>query len=159
MSGVFTDSTSRAVLDWLTGNSLPPGWTAPTNTYLALLTADPTILPTMSDGANFDTTTDPQMSNLTEVSAAGYSRQLVAWGASSTPNSQPTQIQNSTQLTFGTFTGSAGMGAPTTFGALVTSSTGSTGQVLMTWQWDNPISAAQNESIVVPVAALTMTLQ
>lgn len=159
MSGVFTDSTSRAVLDWLTGHSLPPGWTPPTNTYLALLVSDPTILSTMSDGANFDRTNDPQMSDLDEVQAAGYSRQLVVWGASSTPATQPSQIQNSTQLTFGAFTDSAGMGAPTTFGALVTSSVGTSGQVLMTWQWDNPITAAQNQSLVVPVAAINMTLQ
>lgn len=159
MSGTFTDTADRAVLSWLTGSTMPPGWTAPTNVYLALLTADPRLLPIPPGGDTPGFTNDPQLVDLAEVAATGYNRQEVFWGAPSTALNAPSQIQNNTQLTFGPFTDSSGMGSATTHGALVDVSSGTTGQVLMTWQWDNPVAAGQNESIIVPVGALTMTLQ
>lgn len=159
MSGTFTDTADRAALSWLAGEPLPSGWTAPTDTYLALLTADPRILPIPPGGDSPEFTNDPSIDDFSEVSATGYARQLVAWSAAQTSSNNPSSISNSAQITFGPFTGSSGMGAATTHGALVTVSSGNLGNVIMVWQWDNPVAAGQNESIIVPVGALTMTLQ
>lgn len=159
MSGTFTDTTDRAVLSWLAGVTLPGGWTPPTNTYLALLTADPRVLAPAPGGDQPGFTNDPAITDFTEVSATGYTRQQVTWAAALTSSNNPSSIANGTQITFGPFTDSSGMGAATTHGALVTVGSGTSGEVIMVWQWDNPVSAAQNESIIVPVGALTMTLQ
>jgi len=151
MSGNYTDTTDRAILNWTTGTSLG-GWTPPTNVYVALLTADPSIIAAIP--------TDPQMTELTELSAAGYSRQLCAFSSASSPGSGGlSQIQNSILLTFGPFTGASGSSTATTFGALVTVSTGTSGEVIATWQWNNPVLAPQNQSITVPVGSLTLTQQ
>lgn len=159
MSGTFTDTADRAVLSWLAGEPLPGGWTVPTDTYLALLTADPRILPIPPGGDSPEFTNDPSIDDFSEVSATGYARQLVVWAAAQTSSNNPSSISNNAQITFGPFTGSSGMGAATTHGALVTVGSGSAGNVIMVWQWDNPVAAGQNESIIVPVGALTMTLQ
>jgi len=159
MSGTFTDTADRAVLSWLAGESLPSGWAPPTDTYLALLTADPRILPIPPGGDTPDYTNDPGIDDFAEVSATGYSRQLVAWAPAQTATGNPSSIANSAQITFGPFTDGSGMGAATTHGALVTVGSGTAGNVIMVWQWDNPVAAGQNESIIVPTGALTMTLQ
>lgn len=159
MSGTFTDTADRAVLSWLAGETLPSGWAPPTDTYLALLTADPRILPIPPGGDTPEFTNDPSIADFSEVSATGYSRQLVAWAAAQTPTGNPSSISNSAQITFGPFTDSAGMGSATTHGALVTVGSGTSGNVIMVWEWDNPVAAGQNESIIVPIGALTMTLQ
>lgn len=158
MSGQFTDSASRATLSWLVGNTIPSGWTPATNTYLALLTSDPRV--TVVNGVTvFDN--DPTVSDIVavEFTATGYSRKQVTWSASQTNTGNPSSTNNSTQLTYGPFTDASGSGAATTFGALVTSASGSTGNVIHVWEWDNPVSAAQNESVVISVGNLTMTLQ
>jgi hypothetical protein len=159
MSGTFTDTADRAVLSWLAGEAFPSGWVAPTDTYLALLTADPRILPTPPGGDSPEYTNDPSMDDFSEVSSTGYSRKLVAWAAAQTATGNPSSIANSAQITFGPFTDSAGIGSATTHGALVTVSSGTAGNVIMVWQWDNPVAAGQNESIIVPAGALTMTQQ
>jgi hypothetical protein len=159
MSGTFTDTADRAVLSWLAGEPLPSGWVAPTDTYLALLTADPRVLPIPPGGDTPEYTNDPGIDDFSEVSATGYSRQLVVWAPAQTATGNPSSIANSAQITFGPFTDSAGMGSATTHGALVTVNSGTAGNVIMVWQWDNPVAAGQNESIIVPAGALTMTLQ
>ena len=75
MSGTFTDTADRAVLSWLAGETLPSGWAPPTDTYLALLTADPRILPIPPGGDTPEFTNDPSIADFSEVSATGYSRQ------------------------------------------------------------------------------------
>lgn len=159
MSGTFTDTADRAVLSWLAGESLPAGWSPPTDTYLALLTADPRILPIPPGGTSPEFTNDPGIADFAEVSSTGYSRQLVSWAAAQTSSGNPSSTSNAAQITFGPFTDSAGMGSATTHGALVTVASGTVGNVIMVWQWDNPVAAGQNESIIVPTGALTMTLQ
>jgi hypothetical protein len=150
MAGTITDTTDRAILNWITGTSLG-GWTPPTTAYIALLTADPSTTAA--------TPTDPQLSELTELAATGYSRQVMTFSAATTPVNGTTQIQNSNLLTFGPFTSASGSGTPTTFGALVTAASGTTGEVICTWQWDIPIVAPQNQSITIPIADLTFTQQ
>lgn len=150
MSGNLTDTTDRAILNWITGTTLG-GWTPPTTGYVALLTADPS-----TTAAN---PTDPQMSELTELAATGYARQAVTWTAATSPTNGTSQIQNSNVVTFGPFTASNGSGTPTTFGALVTAASGTTGEVIAVWEWDVPVVAPQNQSITIPVANLTLTQQ
>lgn len=150
MSGSFTDTTDRALLNYLTGTSLG-GWTPPTNTYVMLLTADPALTAAID--------TDPTLLELPELSAAGYSRQIATWSVSTTPTPGISQIQNSNLITFGPFTSPAGSGTATTFGALVNVASGTTGEVFATWQWDNPVLSPQNQSITIPIASLTLTQQ
>ena len=107
MSGTFTDTADRAVLSWLAGEPLPGGWTVPTDTYLALLTADPRILPIPPGGDSPEFTNDPSIDDFSEVSATGYSRQLVVWAAAQTSSNNPSSISNNAQITFGPFTGSS----------------------------------------------------
>jgi hypothetical protein len=151
MSGNYTDTTDRAILNWTTGTSLG-GWVPPTTVYVALLTADPSIIAAIP--------TDPHLSELTELSATGYSRQVVTFSSASSPGSGGlSQIQNSNLVTFGPFTGASGSSTATTFGALVDHATGTTGQVIQTWQWDNPIVVPQGQSITIPIGDLTLTQQ
>ena len=150
MSGNLTDTTDRAILNWITGTSLG-GWTPPTTGYVALLTVDPSTTAAIP--------TDPQLSELTELTATGYSRQVVTWTASTSPTNGTSQIQNSNLVTFGPFTATSGSGTPTTFGALVTTASGTTGEVIAVWEWDIPVLAPQNQSITVPIADITLTQQ
>lgn len=150
MIGSATDTTDRATLNWLTGTSLG-GWIPPTTTYLALLTVDPSTTAAIP--------TDPQMSELQELTATGYSRQVITWNSATSPSGGISQIQNAATVTFGPFTGASGSGTPSTFGALVTTSTGTTGEVLFTWQWDSPVLAVQNQPIQVLAGSLTIIQQ
>jgi len=150
MSGNLTDTTDRAILNWITGTSLG-GWTPPTTGYIALLVADPS-----TTAAN---PTDPQLSELTELSAVGYARQVVTWASSTSPANGLSQIVNNNLLTFGPFTGASGSGTTTTFGALVTAASGTTGEVISVWQWDIPVLAAQNQAIIIQAANLILTQQ
>jgi hypothetical protein len=151
MSGSLTDTTDRAVLNWVTGTGTG-SWAPPaTNSaYIALLTADPSTTAAIP--------TDPQLSELTELAATGYSRQIVTFN-SATSSSGISSISNNNLVTFGPFTASNGSGSATTFGALVTAAAGTTGEVICTWQWDTPITAPQNQSITVPIANLSFTQQ
>lgn len=149
--GNFTDTTDRALLNYVTGTSLG-GWTPPTTVYCMLLTANPALSAALPK--------DPQLSELTELSAAGYSRQIVTWGSATSPSpGGASQIQNSNIVTFGPFTNAAGSGTPTTYGALVNVASGTVGEVFATWQWDSPVVAPQNQSITIPVGSLTLTQQ
>lgn len=151
MAGNFTDTTDRAILNWVTGTSLG-GWTPPTTAYVMLLTADPSTTAVLPH--------DPQLSELTELAATGYARQTVSWAAASSPTpGGSSQIQNSNLLTFGPFTGATGSGTATTFGALVNVASGTAGEVIAVWQWDVPVVAPQNQSITIPIGSLTMTQQ
>jgi hypothetical protein len=151
MSGNYTDTTDRAILNWTTGTSLG-GWTPPGTLYVALLTADPSIIAAIP--------TDPQLTELTELGATGYSRQVVTFSAATSPGSGGlSQIQNSNLVTFGPFTGAGGSSTATTFGALVDHASGTVGQVIATWQWDQPILAPQGLSITIPIGNLTLTQQ
>ena len=150
MSGNLTDTTDRAVLNWITGTSLG-GWAPPTTAYVALLTVDPATTAAIP--------TDPQLSELTELAATGYSRQVATFTAATSPTQGTSQIQNGNLITFGPFTDAAGSGTPTTYGALVTTASGTTGEVICVWQWDTAITAPQNQSITIPIANLTFTQQ
>jgi hypothetical protein len=150
MSGNLTDTTDRAILNWITGTSLG-GWVPPTVGYIALLTVDPSTTSAIP--------TDPQMSELTELAATGYSRQVVTWTSATSPSGGTSQIQNANLVTFGPFTAANGSGTPTTFGALVTTASGTSGEVICVWEWDSPVLAPQNQSITIPIANVILTQQ
>jgi hypothetical protein len=150
MAGNCTDATDRAILNWITGTSLG-GWTPPSTAYIMLLTADPTTTAAIP--------TNPQLSELTELVATGYSRQVVTFTSATTPTGGVSQIQNANLVSFGVFTSANGSGTATTFGALVNAASGTAGEVILTWQWDTPILAPQNQSITIPIGNLTFTLQ
>lgn len=149
MSGSFTDTTDRALLNYVTGTSLG-GWTPPTTTYIMLLTADPSLTATIPN--------DPTLAELPELSAAGYNRQIVTWSSATTANGI-SQIKNNNLVTFGPFTAPSGSGTATTFGALVNVGSGTSGEVFAVWKWDNSVLAPQNQSITIPIANLSLTQQ
>lgn len=151
MSGNFTDTTDRALLNYVTGTSLG-GWTPPTTTYIMLLTGNPALTAALPN--------DPTLAELPELSATGYARKAVTWSSATSPSPGGlSQIKNSNLITFGPFTGGSGSGTATTYGALVNVASGTSGEVFAVWQWDTPVIAPQNQSITIPIANLTMTQQ
>lgn len=143
MSGVITSTAARAALDYMTGKQLDLG-TAPQTMQLALLTAAPP--------------NDPTVAQLNEVSSTGYARQNVSWSAASTATpGLPSSISNSANLLYGPFTDVSGLGYPATHCALIGAVSG-TPTVLMTWQFDTPGQANQNESLQISAGSLSMTL-
>lgn len=134
MPGEFSQVGANYALDIVTGRDAGPG---ARTTYLALLTAAPS-----------DTST---LATMTEVAAAGYARQSVAWTA---PTGDPSSTENSGTITFGPFTADP---ANVTHCALVSAASGTTGDFLMHWALDTAKDAAINESIEFAAGALTMT--
>jgi hypothetical protein len=137
MAGMNTPWAGNA-LDFLTGRAV--AITAPRTTYLALLTADPT-----------GDTDDLDMTTLPEISTPGYARQQVTWTA---PDGSPMTTANNSLLFFGPFT--ADMTDPAQFAALVTTASGTTGDVIYVWPIDSPLQAATNESLQIAAGALTL---
>lgn len=125
-------------LDFLTGRAV--AYTAPRTTYLALLIADPT-----GDTGTADMTTLP------EISTPGYARQQVVWTA---PSGSPLTTANNALLFFGPFT--ADMVDAASFAALVTTASGTSGDVVYVWPIDDPLLAATNESLQIAAGALTL---
>lgn len=106
--------------------------------YLALLTVAPD-----------DATT---MATMTEVSTAGYARQIVTWSAPTTTD--PPTIRNSTVITFGPFTADP----PNVVGAaLVSALTGTAGELTMRWTLEIARDPQINESIQFAVNQLSMS--
>jgi hypothetical protein len=134
MAGEFSTVGANYALDIVTGRNAGPG---ARTTYLALLTSAPT-----------DATT---LATMAELSATGYSRQSVTWTA---PSGDPSSTNNSGTITFGPFTSDP---ANVTHCALVSASSGTTGDFLMWWALDTAKDAASGESIQFAAAALVMT--
>ncbi|MFK0015746.1 hypothetical protein [Streptomyces sp. NPDC091027] len=130
---------------WLTG--LINGRTDGSGSlYLALLTGDPgrqTSLPEMA---------------AVEIAATGYSRQALPFSVATTPNGGGSSVSNSAPVFFGPFTASGGMGAVATHAALVTVGSGTTGAVSAVWQLDTPVSASQNENLMLSTSGLAVGL-
>ena len=106
--------------------------------YLALLTGVPA-----------DATTPATM---TELSATGYARVAVTFSA---PSGDPASTSNSGTLTFGPFSTDP---ANVPYCALVSSSSGTTGDLTMFWTLTAAKDAAIGESIQFAAASLVMTL-
>lgn len=134
MPGEFSTTGANAGLDAATGRATQTARTM----YLALLTAAP------ADG------TTP--ATMTELSATGYSRQTCAFSA---PTGDPASTGNSGTITFGPFSSDP---ANVPYCALVSSSSGTTGDLTMYWTLAAAKDAAIGESISIAAGQLTMTL-
>ncbi|WP_063728985.1 phage tail fiber protein [Streptomyces sp. RTd22] len=118
----------------------------PSTSYLALLTGDPGRQTSFENLATM------------EVAATGYSRQAMPFNLATSPSSGGSAVLNSTPLFFGPFTASGGMGVVATHAALVTAASGTDGAVNVVWQLDTPVSASQNETLMVNTGGLTVGL-
>lgn len=136
MAGELADKGATLALDAATGKNTVSSRT----TYLALLTSAPS-----------DTTT---VATMAELSATGYSRQAVTWD-DATIVSGKASASNSAKITFGPFSTDP---ANVTHCALVSSSSGTSGDFIMYWTLDSARDAASGDSIEVAVGALTMTV-
>lgn len=138
MAGEFSDAGGLKALDAVTGRATVSSAT----TYLALLTAAPT-----------DTTTPATMS---EYGATGYSRQTVTWSTPALNGSNVPETNNSGALTFGPFT--AGTGATISHCALVTSASGTTGEIRAWWSLDTSRTPGTNDSLQFAANALKIAV-
>lgn len=134
MPGELSTVGANIGLDAATGRATQTART----TYLALLTAAPS-----------DSTT---LASMTEVSTAGYARQSVTWAA---PTGDPSSTSNSAVITFGPFTADP---PNITHCALVSASSGTTGDFIMHWALTAAKDPATNESLQFAIGALVMTL-
>lgn len=135
MAGTTATWAAKA-LDFLTGRAV--AITAPRTTYLALLIADP--------GADI-----PDLTTLPEISTPGYARQQVVWTA---PTGDPVTTQNNALLFYGPFT--ADMTDAATHAALVSTASGTTGDVIYVWPIADPLLAVTNESLQIAAGSLTL---
>lgn len=138
MPGEFSDAGALKALDAVTGRATVTSAT----TYLALLTAAPT-----------DTSTPATM---TEYGATGYARVAVTWSAPALNGSSIPETSNSGTLTFGPFT--AGTGATVTHCALVTSASGTTGEIRAWWSLDTSRTPGTNDSLQFSTSNLKITV-
>ncbi|MFC8428525.1 hypothetical protein [Streptomyces sp. NPDC057253] len=114
--------------------------------YLALLTADPGRQTTLTTMATL------------EVSATGYSRQALPFTLAGSPDGGGSSQSNSAPVFFGPFTASGGMGVVATHAALVSAASGTAGAVIAVWQLDSPVSASQNENLMLSTGGLAIGL-
>lgn len=110
-------------------------------TYLALLTADPSGLSTIA--------------SLSEVTTSGYARVAMTWSAPSA--SIPSVISNTNLVAFGPMT--ANMALPAQWLALVTSASGTSGELKYTWSMDSPEQVLATQTVNIAAGALTINLQ
>lgn len=139
-SGEPTAWGSAAAIDIYTGRAAVLG-SAPRTTYLALLT-----------GAADSSMT---VATMPEVNTAGYVRQPVTWTAPAIPTGGALyQSSNSNLISFGPFT--ASMLADAVYAALVSSSSGTGGDMIFFWAFDAPQTAVVNETIQIPAGKLIL---
>jgi hypothetical protein len=134
MAGEASSVGAGIALDAISGRATATART----TYLALLSAAPT-----------DATT---LATMTELTTAGYSRQTVTWSA---PSGDPRVSSNTATITFGPFTADP---PNTTHVALVSASSGTSGDFLYSWTLDAARDPATNDSLQIAASALVMQL-
>lgn len=133
MAGEFASFGAGAALDAATGRVTQSSRT----TYLALLTSAPS-----------DTTT---LGTMAEVSTSGYSRQAVTWSA---PSGDPAETHNTGAITFGPFSTDP---PNVTHCALVSASSGTTGDFIAFWTLASARDGASGDSIQFATSALSLT--
>jgi hypothetical protein len=140
----WIDTTSGATLKTWNGAAWVVG---AANLYTALLTASP--FTSGSGGGPAQT-----ISDLVEVTTAGYARQLTDFANASA--AYPAPVSNSGVLTFGPMT--AAMTLAAQWAALVThASTGTAGLLLYFWQLDTPQQVSISQSIQIPIGNLQLS--
>lgn len=147
ITGQLTKRGAALSLDYITGRAFQK--TATHTTYLMLLTS------TMNDDA-FTVT----QAAAVEVTTTGYARQAVVWATPAIPSgSSAMTASNSSQVTFGPFTGTGGMAVPAVAAVLVQNISGTAGDALMYWELDAPVLAGQGEQLVAVVSGLTISVE
>lgn len=123
-----------AALDAMTGRVTQTART----TYIALLTTAPTATTTLA--------------NMVELTATGYTRVAVTWGA---PTGSPRVTSNTNALTFGPMTSD-----PASVGwlALVSAASGTTGDLITAWSVDTARDGITGDSLAIAIGALILTL-
>jgi hypothetical protein len=136
--GMFWIDTghSNAIKTW-NGST----WVTDLNLYLALCTADPTGQTTIA--------------GITECADAGYARQACPFVLASA--TYPSIASNSGLIVFGPF--SVNMALPVQWAALVSASSGTSGQLEQTWTLSQQWQVLATQTIDIPVGALTITQQ
>lgn len=134
MPGQLSTVGANIALDAATGRATQTART----TYLCLLTAAPS-----------DSTT---VATMTEVTTSGYARQACAFAA---PSSDPSLTSNTATITFGPFSADP---PNVPYLALVSSSSGTSGDFIAYWTADTARDAANGESIQVAAGGLTLSL-
>jgi len=131
-AGSFEFSTVGAqyALDIVTGRATNPFTASSRTTYLALLSAAPTDASTLG--------------TMTEISTSGYARQSVTWSAPS--SADPPETHLTATVTFGPFTADP---PNVTHFALVSASSGTTGDFLAWGAWGTARDAASGDSLQV----------
>lgn len=109
--------------------------------YMALLTADPTQLPAVS------------ISDLAEVTTAGYARAVVSLSAAT--GNYPSVSTDTGTVTWGPMT--ADMLVPALFAALVTVASGTQGLYLFSWPLPGPQQVSVSQSIQVATSQLSLS--
>lgn len=132
-------SSGNAVKTW-NGSA----WvTSPGARFLALLSADPVA----ANAVN--------ISDLTEITTAGYSRQSVTFSHATT--AYPSAASNSNLITFGPMT--AGMTQAVQWIAMVTVASGTTGYFLESWLMPTALQVNASEVIQIGIGELETEVQ
>lgn len=134
MSGQASTVGSKIALDAMSGRATVTART----TYVVLLTSAPS-----------DATTMANMAEVFAPGASGYARQAATW---SDPGGTEATSNTST-LTFGPFSGDP---ASVTHMALVSASTGTSGDFIFYWTCDTAKDAGVGDSITIAASALVM---
>lgn len=116
--------------------------------YVALLTADP-------DTSGVGGGPAVNISDLAEVITSGYARQSVTFGDAAA--SYPSPASNTNDVVFGAMT--ADMLLPAQWAALVTAASGTSGQLLYTWELDTPQQVNVSQTIPLPIGMLELAQQ
>lgn len=135
MSFEFSRAGAQYALDIVTGRAAGPG---ARTTYVALLTAAPTDASTLG--------------TMTELTTSGYARQSVAWSAPSAAD--PPETHNTNTITFGPFTADP---PNVTHFAIVSASSGTTGDFLAWGALTTPRDATTGDSLQAASSAFSLT--
>lgn len=134
MPGQLSTAGANIALDAATGRATQTARTV----YLALLTVAPG-----------DSTT---LASMTEVTTTGYARQSCAFSA---PSGDPSTSSNTATITFGPFTADPPSVA---YAALVSASSGTTGDFIAYWTADVAQDATTGQSLQIAAGALTIAI-
>ena len=109
--------------------------------YMALLTADPTALPAVN------------LSDLAEVTTAGYARAVVSMSAAT--NQYPSVSTDTGTISWGPM--AADMLVPALFAALVTVSSGTSGLYLFSWPLPSPQQVSVSQYVQIATNQLSLS--
>ena len=139
----WINNTSGAVLNTWNGSAWVTGGAT---LYTALVTASPFTSGPAGGAAQ-------AISDLVELTTAGYSRQVVDF--SNAAGSYPSPVANSAVITFGPM--SAAMTLAAQWAALITHApSGTSGLLLYFWQLDDVQQVSVSQSIQIPIGDLAL---